>query len=368
MAHQLLVRLLWALLVFTPLVSVAQSQDGTIEIRQDSPSTYTVVRGDTLWDIAGRFLEEPWMWPQVWQVNPQIENPDLIYPGDVIELTYVDGQPVLRFARSDVPSDLPTVRLSPRVRRESILSPIPAIGLDQISSYLSEDSVVSQADYDVAPYILAEAMDRLYISLGDTVYARGNWTPGVITYDIIRKGREFLDPETGRMLGIEALGVGTATLHSISGDKAIINIENNFQEIKSGDRLIPSQNIELQSRYFPTPPEFDVDASIVSIGSGKDIAGLYDSLVFNKGRSDGMKPGQLLVVSKPPNIVIDEHGPKTAWEQLKSAFGRNTGEQLEFPGERVATVLIYQVFDEVSVALVLKSTEVIRINDRVVTP
>jgi hypothetical protein len=304
----------------------------------------------------------------VWQVNPQIENPDLIYPGDVIELAYVDGQPVLRFGRSEVPSELPTVRMSPQVRRESILSPIPAIGLDQISSYLSKDSVVSQASYDSAPYLLAEAMDRLYISRDDKVYARGNWVSGITTYDIVRQGRQFMDPDTGRMLGIEALAVGTATLQSISGDKAILNIESSYQEIKSGDRLIPSQNIELQSRYFPAPPAFNVDAAIISIGSGKDIAGLYDSVVFAKGRQEGMESGQLLAVTKPPRMVIDQHGPKTAWEQLKSAFGRNPGDQLEFPGERVATVLVYQVFDEVSVALVLKSSDVIRLNDRIVNP
>jgi len=368
-ARKLSTCLLLALLCIAPGASVAQSQqNGIIEIRQDSPTSYTVVRGDTLWDIAGRFLEEPWLWPQVWEVNPQIENPDLIYPGDVIELAYVDGQPVLRFGRSEVPSELPTVRLSPQVRRESILSPIPPIGLDQISSYLSKDSVVSQINYDAAPYLLAEAMDRLYISRDDKVYARGNWTSGITTFDIVRKGREFLDPVTGRKLGIEALAVGTARLQSISGDKAILSIESNYQEIKSGDRLMPSHNIELQSRYLPTPPTFNVDAAIISIGSGKDIAGLYDSLVFTKGRQEGMEPGQVLVVTKPPRMVIDQHGPKTAWEQFKSAFGRNPGNQLEFPGERVATVLVYQVFDEVSVALVLKSTDVIRLNDRVMNP
>src|SRR5690606_20330822 len=133
----------------------AAEQTGRVTIREDSPTTYTVVRGDTLWDIAGRFLDEPWLWPQVWQVNPQIENPDLIYPGDVIELAYENGSPILRLARG-TESDLPTVRLSPQVRREPILSPIPAIALDQISSFLSNDSILDAASYDRAPAVLAD--------------------------------------------------------------------------------------------------------------------------------------------------------------------------------------------------------------------
>ena len=64
-------------------------------LRADHPEQYVVVKGDTLWDISARFLEKPWLWPQIWKKNPQVQNPDLIYPGDSIRLTYVDGKPYL---------------------------------------------------------------------------------------------------------------------------------------------------------------------------------------------------------------------------------------------------------------------------------
>lgn len=338
-----------------------------IEIREDSPSSYTVVRGDTLWDIAGKFLEEPWLWPQVWQVNPQIENPDLIYPGDTIELAYENGVPVLRLNRSAAP-ELATVRLSPEVRREALLSPIPAIALDQISSYLSKNSVLSAEEFDAAPYLVAEAEGRVLISKGDEAFARGNWTPGVTTYEIVRKGRDFADPDTGNPIGLEALIVGSAKVTSINGDRAVLTIGDSFQEIKTGDRLIPSQNQALESRYLPAPPPFEVDAAIVSIGTGNTIGGQFDSLVINRGSAHGMEPGQLLVVKEPTRIVNDQHAGTTALGKLKGAVGANTGDQLEFPGEKVATVLIYRVFAGTSLALVLESTNVVRLNDRVVTP
>jgi hypothetical protein len=338
-----------------------------VEIRQDSPSSYTVVRGDTLWEIAGKFLEEPWLWPQVWQVNPQIENPDLIYPGDTIELAYENGIPVLRLNRAAAP-ELATVRLSPEVRREALLSPIPAIALDQISSYLSKNSVLAAEEFDTAPYLVAEAEGRVLISKGDEAFARGNWAAGVNTYEIVRKGREFADPDTGNPIGVEALIVGAARVTSINGDRAVLTIGESFQEIKTGDRLIPSQNLALESRYLPAPPPFAVDAAIVSIGTGNSIGGQFDSLVINRGSAHGMEPGQLLVVKEPAKSVSDQQAGTTVLGKLQEALGANSGDQLEFPGEKVATVLVYRVFAGTSLALILESTNVVRLNDRVVTP
>ena len=61
-----------------------QAQDA--RLKPDHPDTYTVQKGDTLWDISGHFLSQPWYWPEIWQVNPQVENPHLIYPGDRIRI------------------------------------------------------------------------------------------------------------------------------------------------------------------------------------------------------------------------------------------------------------------------------------------
>jgi hypothetical protein len=346
-----------------------------VSIRDNSPTQYTVVEGDTLWDIAGMFLEEPWLWPEVWQINPQIEDPDLIYPGDVIELAYVDGNPVLRLSRGNAPAGsapegVRTVRLSPQVRREPIIgtSPIPAIPLDVIAAYLSGNTVLSEEGFESAPYILGGREGRELMSTGDDALARGTWTSGVALYDIIRRGRDLEDPESGDALGVEGLLVGTATLARSDDDQASLTITSNEQEIRAGDRLIPRESLGLNASYMPTPPPFAVDAAIVSIGTGRTIGGTYDTLIINVGANDRIAVGQLLTVEDQPEVFDDQIGKRSSWQRIKHAFGIENSNEVRFPGEAAAQVLIYRVFDNASMALVLDSNRDVRLNDRVVTP
>jgi hypothetical protein len=349
-----------------------------VTIRENSPTEYTVVEGDTLWDIAGMFLEQPWLWPEVWQINPQIEDPDLIYPGDVIELTYVDGNPVLSLSRGDVPPEVlaeapagvRTVRLSPRVRREALegSNPIPAIPLQLISSYLSGNLVLSEETFEDAPYILGGREGRTLLSLGDDVLARGNWADGVAVYDIVRRGRDLEDPESGDELGVEGLQVGTATLARSDDDQATLTITSNEQDIRVGDRLIPRTGIGLSESYMPIPPPFAVDAAIVSIGTGRTMGGTYDTLIINVGANDRIAVGQLLTVEDQPEVFDDQFGKRNPWQRLKHAFGVENSNEVTFPGEAAAQILIYRVFADASMGLVIDSNRDVRLNDRVVTP
>lgn len=345
-----------------------------VAIRENSPTEYTVVEGDTLWDIAGMFLEQPWLWPEVWQINPQIEDPDLIYPGDVIELTYEDGNPVLRLSRGEAAQETPegirTVRLSPQVRREPLEgpNPIPAIPLDVISAYLSGNSVLSEEAFENAPYILGGREGRGMLSAGNDALARGSWADGVAVYDIVRRGRDLKDPENGDELGVELLQIGTATLTRSDEDQASLKITSNEQEIRAGDRLIPRTGMGLNESYLPSPPPFAVDAAIVSIGTGRTIGGTYDTLIINVGANDRIAVGQLLSIEDQPEVFDDQIGKRNPWQRLKHAFGVENSNKVTFPGESAGQILIYRVFDNASMGLVLKSNRDVRLNDRVVTP
>jgi hypothetical protein len=357
---------LGALLWLSPAWSADQ-----VTIRPDSPSQYTVVEGDTLWDIAGQFLEQPWLWPEVWQINPQIQNPDLIYPGDVIELTYVDGNPVLRLSRADAPNEMRTVRLSPQVRREPFRGAVPAIPLERISAFLSQSSVLSEDDIEAAAYVLGGREGQTILGSGDELLARGNWATGVAVYDIVRQGRVLRDPDSNDRIGVEGVHVGVATLARSDDDQATFTVTDIELEVRPGDHLIPRAGAELQAEYFPTPPRIRIDAAIISIGQGHSVAGRYDTLLINVGADDGLAVGNLLTVREPDLLVEDEFAKRNFLQWLNAPFvPRGTGNprNVTFSGETVASVLVYKVFDDASLALVLDSSDAIRLNDRVVTP
>ena len=171
------------------------------ELRSDHPERYTVVKGDTLWDISGRFLSDPWYWPEIWHVNPQVSNPHLIYPGDRLALVYIDGKPRV----TKVTSNNGIVKLSPKVRSERIDTPIPAIPLDAISSFLTDTRIVSPELINEAPYILEGEDGRIVIGAGDRVYARGKKPADKV--GVFRRSKEFVDPDTEEFLGLEARSI-----------------------------------------------------------------------------------------------------------------------------------------------------------------
>lgn len=346
--------------------SLATAAD-SIAIRADSPSTYTVVKGDTLWDISGKFLEQPWLWPRIWERNPQISNPDLIYPGDLITLVYVDGQPVLRLSRNE-PDGLRTVKLSPDIRREPIGGPISAIPLEKISAYLSPNYVVSTEDFENAPYIVAERFGNTVMSPGDNIFARGDWPSGVYTYDIIHNGRNLIDPDTQEDMGVEGIKIGSATISKTNGEEAVLEIDSVTMEVRVGDRFIVRQPSTLDADLMPLPPDFAVDAAIMTLDSGRDIGGLYDTMILNKGQNDGMQVGQLLTVQEPEVEVNDPMAKTGMFDAVKKSLGKEVGSVITFPGETIASVLIYKVFEETSFGLVLQTSKEIRMGDRVVTP
>lgn len=221
---------LLSLMLILASVGAPQVHAGDALLREDHPDRYLVREGDTLWDIASMFLTDAWLWPEIWHVNPSIENPHLIFPGDEIVLSYVDGQPQLLVQRGDasrtdrlspgqsVRKGDRYVKLVPTVRVSALASAIPAIPLDAIASLLTTGSIVDQFRLANTPYILAGTADRLIFGPGDEFYARGNWDEGTSVYGIFREGNVYQDPETNEVLGFEAIQVGSARMRAQDGD------------------------------------------------------------------------------------------------------------------------------------------------------
>ncbi|MEX1196451.1 MAG: LysM domain-containing protein [Pseudohongiellaceae bacterium] len=332
----------------------AQAQN--ISLNPDRPDVYVVERGDTLWDIAGEFLEQPWQWPEVWRANPDIENPDLIYPGDRLRLVMQDGQPRIVLDRD---TDRPVVRLSPQMRSQPRDEAIPVMSRDLIDHFLVDNLVIDPQDYERAPYILGSAADNLVISSGDTVLARASgdgWQDTVRQLDIIRMGERYEDPESGELLGHQGLRIGQARRQQgSSGDSEGVRrleILRSREEIKPGDRLmVPARNA-VSTQYMPRPARSGLQGRVLELLTELSLAAQYDSLLISLGDEDGLREGDLLTVHADDQSVTDPL----------------TGDVLVAAGEPVGTLLVYRVFDRLGHGLILEGTAPVSEGFRVTAP
>lgn len=332
-------------LSMTCVVSAAEP----VELNPAHPERYTVVKGDTLWDIAGRFLREPWLWPEVWHVNPQIRNPHLIYPGDTISLTYRDGRPLLSLERGTR-----DVKLSPTVRSTPLDTAIPAIPIDAIRQFLTNPYVVDAGELDQAPYIVAHAGEHIIGGAGNRVYVRAIPNEDQQRFDVVRPGGPYRDADTGEVLGYEALYIGDAALES-PGDPATLELVRAEQETLEGDRLIPSVADKPLTTFYPKAPDRPVEGSIIAVLGGVTQIGQYQVVVLDRGGADGLEPGDVMAIDTLGETISDDVSPKR-WDKVK------------LPNEEAGHLMVFRTFPRVSFALVMDASRAIHVTDRVRNP
>lgn len=340
--------------VFTALLGMATlgASAGTslaqaATVRDDVPSTYVVVRGDTLWDISGRFLREPWLWPEVWRANPQIKNPHLIYPGDRISLYYENGEPRLRLERGQGG----VVKLSPKIRKIPKREAVPPIPLEKISAFLKDHRVVDPGLLENAPYVVAGDDTRLISGAGDTVYARGQW-PAYDTFSIYRTGQRYLDPVTQEFLGLEMISIGDVQLERREGDIGVMHVVSANREILNGDLLLPADGGAISTSFQPQPPVEVSGGEILAAPDGLRNIGRNDIVTLNRGSRDGVEPGFVFGVERQGETITD---PKT-------------GEPITLPGEEGGLLMVFRIYDKVSYALVMKAERPLSVGDKLLEP
>lgn len=311
------------------------------------PERYVVVKGDTLWDISSRFLRDPWRWPDVWFVNPQIANPHLIYPGDTIVMTYLDGRPMLTLQRGSL------VKLSPQVRSTPIDQAIPAIPLDAIQQFLTRPYVLDGEEISRAPYVVSFGTEHLRGASGLNVYIRAIENEDNQSYEVVRPGGAYRDADTGELLGYEALFVGNAEIVR-TGDPATAVITENEMEMKVGDRLLPITEGQPLETFYPKAPGSDIKGSIISILGGLDQIGQFNVVVIDRGADDGLQQGDVL--------AIDNKGARIR-DTVKGGKARVT-----LPDEQAGMMLVFRVFPRVSFGLVMHATRAMHVLDRVRNP
>jgi hypothetical protein len=337
----------YLLLMFCLPMSV---QADEIRLNEGAPEVYLVREGDTLWGIASMFLEAPWQWPEIWDVNPQVDNPHLIFPGDEIYLVWVDGRPRLRVRRGAASR---TVKLTPRMRIEPLDRAIPVISLEAIGPWLRGHRVVLPEELDAAPYVIAGEQRHLLSSAGDRLYARGALPAGETGFGVYRAGETFVDPVTGEVLGLEAKDIGSTRLTELhEEDITQFEVTRVVEEVRNGDRLLPNEIREVSAAFQPRAPESAVSGVMLAVDGGVTQIGTMDVVAINRGGRDGMKEGYVLAIYQTGEIVRDE---------IKN-------EKVQIPDVRAGLLMVFRTFEKMSYGIVLKSNRPLAVFDKVTEP
>jgi LysM repeat protein len=327
-------------------------------LNPSAPRSYVVQRGDTLWGLARMFLRDPWLWPEIWFVNPQVQNPHLIYPGDTLALaTGSNGQPQLQLTRG------PGARLQPMLRSSSLgdNGPIATIPYEAIRAFLSRPGVLTKDEVKQAPYVLAIRDDHLIAGADHDLYVKQLKDGGVgARYSVMHVDAPLRDPENGDRLGNMAVYAGTAAVTRV-GDTATVRVTESAREILRGDVLMPETALDI-GNIVPRAPTARINGQVMAVVNGVLLVGQYQIVAINRGADDGLEVGHVLKALEAGESVRDHcaringSGTCVKWRSEK------------LPDEIAGTLLVFKTHPQLSYALVVGETSPIHIGDHIVNP
>jgi len=373
------------ILLLTPGASALAADAAAL--KEDAPDRYIVVPGDTLWGISGRFLKDPWKWPELWKMNQdQIKNPHRIYPGNVLVLDRSAQEARLRLLQTE------TVKLSPTVRAEPLAAKeIPAIPPSVIEPFLSKPLVVGQTELDSAPVIRATQENRVAIGAGNLAYAEGLAKDKGEVWQVFRRGDALYDPDTKETLGYEAIYLGDARVLKF-GEQSTIEIIKSAQEIYIGDRLLPVSKAQPTFAYVPRAPQKSLRGRIVSTYGSLGESGPTGIVALSKGSRDGLEVGHVLAIYRSQTAaryelrtspLFGRHGlsgsdaPRPYYsEEVTPRDGPlytrgqpvSEADIAKLPDERYGLVMVFRTFDRAAFGLIMQASRPVAINDVVTNP
>jgi hypothetical protein len=367
----IVVSLIAGLTVFTGLLPVSSTAQDTqrtiatgsnIPLTAGAPNEYTVKTGDTLWDISKVFLRDPWYWPEIWYVNPQVANPHLIYPGDVLKLVYIDGQPRVTLGDRGPESTESGggKRLSPQVRREPLSQAITAIPYDVIAGFMGRPTLLDEKQVKTAPYVVALRDGHVVGATGNEIYAMGIGSAAADSrYSVIHVEEKLYDPDTREMLGYSGIYVGSGPV-ATTGEPAKILLTDTSREALQGDKLFP-ESVDVNVDFVPHAPTSDIDARVIAVRDHTRM-GQYQVIALNRGQRAGLEPGHVVAISQFGSVVRDTYS-KGGLSATTTSTSRGHGKSVQLPNERIGLAMVFKSFDRMSYALVMETSHEIRQGD-----
>lgn len=342
-------------------LSAGLSTADELKVRADHPEVYVVKKGDTLWDISELFLATPWLWPQLWQANPQVDNPHLIYPGDRLYLTFINGKPVL--------VKKPVIKLSPHIRAQAHKEPLQILPYKILEPFLEREQIISEAMFEQLPYVLGsnDGTSRGY--KGQRIYAKGSVAePG--HYGVYHPESLVRRQDSGEVMGMRVSLVAKVMAAQQNDELVAMEVYEGKREIRQGDRIMPLSLIEGQSlEYIPMPPEADIQGNIIASHNNNSYLGVHDVVIIDRGARDGLKPGHTMAVFQQGMEVVDDEESPVYLEdagRFSKAIGETTGwNTIQLPAFSHGYVMVFRTFDDFSYALIMKAGQQMRVSDQV---
>ena len=332
-------------------------------VKAGAPHVYVVKKGDTLWDISGKFLSKPWRWPEIWASNKHVKNPHWIYPGDRLLLCSLNGKPLIGKDEGDGCDGIIRrytgggTTLRPQVRIEALNNSVPVIPLAHIQQWLERSSVLPADAIANTPYILGTADNRVLAGKGQSVYVRGQGLENGQRYGVYREGEPYIVvDEQGKKqnLGVELLQVASGVAVRNENDITTVELTDSYNgEVRRGDRVMLEQEAMLPTLFYPIDAKQVRDGGkVIRVLGSIGTAAKNGVVTVDRGTADGVEIGQVFSTYHEGEIVQD---PKTK-------------EKVKLPGQYVGSLMIFKSFDRISYAYVLDSELPIKVGSNIQPP
>jgi len=341
------------------LMSVAHANNPPPAIKADAPNRYIVKKGDTLWDISGRYLDSPWRWKEIWATNKQIKNPNLIYPNDILILCVIQGKTLIGVDTGEgcagVEKQLTGNVVSSTVSVTSTANSIPPLPWSAIQHWLDKTVIVNPQDFNTTPYILASKKGNLITASGDKVYAKG--VPLIVgqRYGIYREGELYVEPKTQEVIGLEVTQVATGLVTSTetNGVSSLQLTDSYDKEVREGDRVFVELNNSIPPVFYPAPATVSRGGMIVRVMDSISSAAKGSVVAINLGSTHGARPGDVLTVYQKGALIRDT---------------KDNDMPVRLPNEPSGMVMVFNTFDNISYAYVLDSELPLNVGDQLLPP